>query len=436
MIKPLLSLLFITMSLLSSAKDSYYFRVWFTDKRGSEQLMSQPESFLSTRAIERRAKQNIDITQQDLPLVEEYCQQVNSSGRREICRSKWLNAMVVECSDSLLINGVEALPFVKEVEFIHSSKYDYDIVQDDFYPIASTPKKSHYGAAEESVKMVDAEQLHKRGYWGRGVYVALLDAGFCGVDTLAEYFDIERVIYAQNLVEGNSNVYCNSQHGTAVLSLMLANREGEFVGVSPHCDYALIVSEDIDREAPYEEDLWVRGAEIADSIGADIVVSSLGYGNFSTQVTKNISTLGAESAFARGMVVVTSCGNSGEGGITRPADAPNAIAVGSVNSKGKISHFSSKGVVDKHTVKPNLVALGEEVAVVTGNGTVKLAYGSSFAAPSVAGVVALLWQVNKKMGANEIVKLINELCSLKGRPDSRYGYGVFNLTRRALRYIF
>ncbi|MBQ7819389.1 MAG: S8 family serine peptidase [Bacteroidales bacterium] len=406
-----------------NAEGSLFFRVWFTDKNECGYSIDKPLDFLSEKAIVRRNKQNIRITEEDLPLTERYCKEITNIAGKELCRSKWLNSIIVESNDSSSIKIIEQLPFVKKVEFICFNNKRDKVKDEEYFSFGKSNSNSIYGASQEIINFTNCKTLHSKGIEGNNIYIALLDAGFGGIDTLSEWFDYTRIKFATDVVNPKGNIYKEHNHGTAVLSIMMTNNRGKYIGVAPKCDYALIRTEDLSIEAPYEEDFWVKGAEIADSIGVDILTSSLGYKNKQPA----ISSIGAEIASKKGMVVINSCGNRDKDGITAPADAQNIIAVGSVNKKGEISSFSSKGYRKNNVVKPDLVALGEECPIIDSDGNIKCAYGSSFAAPIVAGSTALIWQRMPQLTANEVTSLLRECGNRKRKPSPIYGYGIFKI---------
>lgn len=374
------------MPTLISANEEYIVRVWLADKEGCEFSTLQPEEFLSERSIKRHESKGVEISYRDLPLSQQYKTEILNVAHRAICHSNWLNTIVVEC-DSSRIGEIKELPFVSRVEVLSPKNVKPVTLNPNYYNIGNVKRHKQYGVSFTISKIAGATPYHNRGEWGEGVYIAVLDDGFAGVDTLTEWFDKERIKFTCDLLNPNGNLYREDEHGTAVLSIMLANKEGEYVGVAPQSDYALLRTEDINHEAPYEEDFWVRGVEIADSLGVDIINSSLGYEDFNG--ITSISTLAAQIAVEKGIVVVNSCGNKGKQGFTHPADVDGVVAVGGVDSKGKMLDFTSKQLVKGKYQAPKRVALASEVPVINGSGKIVITYGTSFAAPAVAGVEAL-----------------------------------------------
>ena len=361
-------------------------RVWLSDKEGCNYSIASPEEFLSERCIARHKRDKINVSYYDLPISKRYKDVILSFSERLICHSNWLNTLVVECKETK-IKEVESLPFVKCIEILHKGEVVKNNLKSDFYSIGNIKRHPVYGVSKPVSDAVGTTRLHKKDYWGKDVFIAVLDDGFGGVDTLSQWFDINKIIFTYDVVNPKGNIYREDDHGTAVLSIMLANYGGEYVGVAPQSDYALIRTEDIGFEAPFEEDFFVRGLEIADSLGVDIVNASLGYEQ-AGDITA-VSCLATEIATKKGIKIVTSCGNKGDDGFTHPADANGVIAVGGVDKKGKVIDFSSKELVNGKYVTPKTRALASDVPIIDGSGKIMSSYGTSFAAPAITGSIAV-----------------------------------------------
>lgn len=386
MLRFLISLLLSCVCFCLSAEDLFTVRVWLLDKEDCGYSVTHPEEFLSERAITRRKRDNVDFSLNDLPVSKRYKDKLATIAKRLICHSNWLNTLVIEC-DSAKVEDVKNLPFVGRVEVLCRGEIVRNDIKSEFYNFGNIKRHPLYGVAKPISTVVEASQAHKNGRWGKGVFIAVLDDGFGGVDSLCQWFDKDRIKFACDVVNPKGNIYSEDDHGTAVLSIMLANRIGEFVGVAPESDYALIRTEDIGFETPFEEDFFVRGLEIADSLGVDIVNASLGYEQVGG--ITSVSCIASEIATQKGIKVVTSCGNKGDGGFTHPADADGVIAVGGVDKHGRVIDFTSKKVVDGRYVVPKAKALASDVPVINGCGKIMSAYGTSFAAPAITGSIAI-----------------------------------------------
>lgn len=386
MIRFFISLLFSLLVFTLYAEEQLIVRVWLSDKEGCQYSTLHPEEFLSERCIKRHKREMVNFSQRDLPISEQYKEEIMTIAKRMVCHSKWLNTLVVECSASK-ITSIKNLPFVENIEILSPAITEENDFKSTFSSLSDTKSHPLYGVAYPIIKSVKATQLHKKGCWGKGSYIAILDDGFGGVDTLSQWFDKERIKFSCDVVNPNGNIYREDEHGTAVLSVMLANKEGEFVGIAPQSDYALIRTENIKKEVAYEEDFWVRGVEIADSLGVDIITSSLGYEQFENIIS--VSCLAAEIATNKGITVVTSCGNKGNEGFTNPANTKGVIAVGGIDRKGRLIDFSSKEFVNGKYIAPEARGLASDVPIIDGSGKIMCAYGTSFAAPAITGSIAI-----------------------------------------------
>jgi subtilisin family serine protease len=243
-----------------------------------------------------------------------------------------------------------------------------------------------------------------------------------------------------DFISGTSNVFQYDDHGTRVLSIMSANVDGSFTGGVTEASYQLYVTEDVPTEYRIEEYNWLLAAERADSAGADIIHSSLGYSTFdlaSMDYTTDqldgkttVVSRAAQFAFSKGMVVVTSAGNEGNIAswriITAPADGENVLAVGNVNSFGVRSPSSSMGPSADGRIKPDLVALGSGVSVVRASGSVLTGSGTSFSAPLVTSLVAGIWQANPELKNSDLLSALRHTASQASNPDNLLGYGIPN----------
>lgn len=386
MSKFLIALMLLMWSNFLLAQEGYVVRVWLSDKSECGYSTDNPQEFLSERCIDRHRRELIKICKENLPISQHYKEAILNIAQRVVTYSNWLNTLVVEC-DSNNIVQIEQLPFVSNVEVLSKTKVDSVEFKSNFYNAGNRNLHPVYGVSLPIAKSANVITSHKQGKWGDGVFIAVLDAGFGGVDTLNCWFDKDRIKFTCDVVNPQGNIYRENDHGTAVLSIMLAYREGEYMGVAPKSDYALIRTEDINIETPHEEDMFVRGLEIADSLGVDIVNVSLGYSDYEN--ITSVSTLATEIATRKGIIVVTSCGNRDKEGFTHPADAKGVIAVGGVDSRGRVTEFTSKEFVRKRYRAPKVCALASDVPVITGNGKIMITYGTSFAAPAISGAAAV-----------------------------------------------
>lgn len=404
------------------------YAVSFTAKENTA-LLQSPESFLSQRSIERRERQGIKISDADLPISKERLLAVENLASYSGPHSKWLNAVYIEATPEEVL-ALSELPFVQSIAPVAGHTYTTTSIR---------AVQDHGLGAQQADQIGLIEGLHQLDDLGAEKLIAVLDAGFVGANSV-DISNNLRIAATRNFVEGGTNVYQGSSHGFSVLSTMASWKEGLFIGTAPFAEYALIKTEKELSETPQEMFNWVAGAEYADSLGADIINSSLGYSEFDDpddNYTVNdldgrtsIISLGAVAAARTGMLVVTSAGNAGGGPwnkITMPADADSILTVGSVNAFGQVSGFSSRGYTVDGRVKPNVCARGEGVYVYRSDGTIDLANGTSFSAPIMAGAAACLWGNAPNATAQEIIKAIEVSSSHFYTKNERIGYGIPNM---------
>jgi subtilisin family serine protease len=224
-----------------------------------------------------------------------------------------------------------------------------------------------------------------------------------------------------------------------VLSTMGGEWDGNMVGTAPHASYLLCTTEDTDRETRMEEIAWIAAAEYADSLGIDVINTSLGYSDFDGEAFDyTYRDLDGRSSFisraasltsSRGMVAVNSAGNQGNDPwfyITPPADATDILAVGAVDSTGEIANFSSRGPSFDARIKPDVCAMGVASGLQGSQGGLARGNGTSFASPILAGSVASLWQAFPELSARELIHRIRQSGNRRKNPDSTYGFGIPN----------
>lgn len=428
--------------------------VQFTDKGNNPYSLSNPSAYLSSRALQRRASQGIAIDSLDLPVTPMYVAGVAATGVTVHAQSKWLNGVVIITSDTNDLNAIAALPYVVSTGFV-GARLDGDGMFEDKHNETFAPYEGNratgtvestmlnYGTAFDQANQIGAVCLHNAGYTGSGMVIAVIDAGFRDVD-LHPVFDslhaYNRILGTWDFVAGDTSVYEDNSHGAMVLSCMGGNIPGTIVGTAPHAQYWLLRSEEAATEYIVEEYLWSCAAEYADSVGADLINSSLGYTTFDDPAQNHTyadmngdiapCTRAADYAASRGIVVVNSAGNSGSSSwfyIGAPADADSILSVGAVNVSGTIAGFSSHGPTSDNRVKPDACARGENCVIVDLGGTIQTGNGTSFASPVLCGAVACLWQAHPSMSNMTIVNTVRQAGSMYANPDSAYGYGIPDL---------
>lgn len=421
------------------AGESYCFRVYLKDKGNAGFSTEQPESYLSGEAIKRRIKNKIAITQSDLPIATSYLDTLSTTGGEPILESKWLSTVVIASKDSLVGERLKDLSIVDSVKWIwKGSRMDpaqEKDNQDKFSPV-DTPLNDPYGYARGQIRMLNGIKLHEAGFQGEGMRVAVIDAGFMNVDRIS-VFDSLRLIGTHNIVFPGNSVYKEDDHGTKVLSCLAADAPGIMIGTAPKASYLLIKSEDSGSEFPIEEDYWAAAVEYADSVGVDVITSSLGYFAYDAdELSYSHSALDGNTALIscaahiaaeKGILMFCSAGNEGNGSwgkITFPSDADEVLTIGAITENKKKSIFSSTGFTADYRVKPDLVALGTSSCVIDPTGNVRYANGTSFSTPILAGMGICLWQALPWLSNKEMIELLHQSASQYKRPDAELGYGI------------
>ncbi|MBX2946910.1 MAG: S8 family serine peptidase [Cyclobacteriaceae bacterium] len=416
------------------------YMVFFTDKTGTPHSISNPATYLSAKAIQRRVTQQIAIEENDLPVNPVYIQDIKNTGASVIYKSKWLNGVLVSC-DETLVPVMEALPQVRSVEYVapgaHASAGGRKKSKNDteYLKQAST---------DTQLYMLGMDAMHADGYRGDGITIAVFDGGFLGADQtppFAHIFSENRfnASASYNFIQRNNNVFLYDDHGTRVWSVIAGYADGSFVGGAYKANFQLYVTEVVPTEYRIEEYYWLFAAERADSAGVDIINSSLGYNigfdDPSMDYSKSemdgktaVVTRAAQFASDKGMLVVVSAGNEGLDAswriITAPADAKDVLAVGSINSFMVRSPTSSIGPTADERIKPDVVALGSGTSVVRANGTITTGSGTSFSAPLVTSLAAGIWQHKTTLTNKELLRVIRESASMGTNPDNFLGHGL------------
>lgn len=423
-----------------TAPDTWW--VQFTDKDQTPYSVDQPEAFLSARAIQRRMAQGIAVDELDLPVDPVYINTVLGLGQVDLLnRSRWFNAITIRTSDPQVLQAIEALPFVANVRGTRS--YSHAPVPPGKDPDApfTTDRDLEYGDSFGQVAMMNGHLLHDMNARGQGMLIGVLDSGFEGTDVLDAFSALRNrggIVAVRDQVDRDGDVYQDHWHGRSVLSCMAGMVPGALVGTAPMADYVLVRTEEAATEYLVEEDHWVAGAEWCDSLGVDILNTSLGYTQFqdSTQdhtyadmdgQSTRIS-IAAGIASRKGMIPVVSAGNQGASEwyhISAPADAVDILAVGAVGAQSQHAWFSSYGPSADGRVKPDVAAMGWGTTGIAPDGqSITLLNGTSFSAPLVSGLVACLWQMHPGRSASEIMDAVRRTASQNAAPDAALGFGI------------
>ena len=418
--------------------DTLKYRISLKDKAATDYSLQKPEMYLSKKSIERRKRQGLEIDSTDLPVCKKYVDAIRKKGVHVLVTGKWDNFVTVSCNDSMLIAEIAGLPFVRSTERVWRGVAKRASERDSMInkPLR-TP--SHYGPANNQIKMSHEDRLQEAGFKGQGMTIAVIDAGFHNVDKIEAMKNIN-ILGTRDFVNPEADIYAESSHGMSVLSCMAMNQPNVMIGTAPEASYWLLRSEDEYSENLVEQDYWAAAIEFADSVGVDLVNTSLGYYSFDDpaknyryrDLNGHYALMSREAAKAadKGIVVVCSAGNSGSGSwkkITPPGDAENVITVGAVNKYGVLAPFSSVGNTADGRVKPDVVAVGLGSDVMGTDGNLRHANGTSFSSPIMCGMVACLWQACSELTAKEIIELVRRSGDRAVFPDNIYGYGIPDL---------
>lgn len=435
-----------------SAQDRY--AVYFKYKPQTTFSLTKPQEFLTQKAIDRRTREGILADSTDLPISKKYVDAVKEKADYLLYDSKWLNASVLVTTKEK-VDEIKTFPFVEKVELVGIGYLDNPnsrLDQSNFALKEPKNRKEEKPSGRElqlnensydfQNQLIGIPEMHEEGFKGKGITIAVFDAGFPGVNTASSLIHLQtnnQILSTRDFVRPwNTNVYTDNQHGTNVLSLIASNEPGKMVAGAPEANYILVMTEEVATEYRVEEYNWVRGAEYADSLGVDIISSSVGYWDFDDPAMNYtiadldgetaIITKGATVAAVKGILVVNSAGNYGSGvsSLVAPADAKGILAIGSVNKDLTVSGFSSRGPTGDGRIKPDLAALGSGTALVRSNGTVSFSNGTSFSAPQISALAAGLWQGRPEWTKDQLIMNLIRSGTQAEKPDNLIGYGIPN----------
>lgn len=445
-------IIFLTVLAASMQLFAQNSRMWifFTDKgQNIEAQLAHPEQFLSATSLERRSQKGISLDESDLPVCKAYTQALQQQNCTILSASRWLNAVAIEANPQQLA-AIQQLKFVSGVQTMHSMEVTRTFAKDE--TVASIFKGNDkepgdvfdYGKARVQAAMLNVPAMHRKGITGRGVKVAVFDAGFEGgktIDVFDSLWAQKRIVAWHDFVDNDNDVFDTpDSHGTNVLSCIAANLPGQMVGIAPHATFYLARTEQSKGETQREEYNWVKAMEWADSIGVDVIHSSLGYSKFDDGVgsytykdmdgNTSVCTKAADRAAKKGIIVTLSAGNEGNDEwkyICAPSDADSVLCVGAVNAVGKRANFSSMGPSSDGQVKPDVCAMGRNTTVATPENTIGTSDGTSFSGPIMAGFEILLKQSNPKRNNMDIIQATRLSGDQYNFPDGEYGYGIPNV---------
>lgn len=445
-LKTIISLGFIICS-LGVLKAQFPNKYWvkFKDKNGSPYSVSSPNAFLSAKSITRRTNQGITVDITDIPVNQTYINQVNATGAQVFQRSKWMNAAIVIVNDNTQLTAINSLTCVlnsSPVGRFYKTKTD-EITEENNTFRTSQTTAYNYGPSFTQVSQIGVDCMHENGYRGQNITIGVLDSGFDNVNNNAVFDSLRnegRILGTRDIVAGDNSVYEDHNHGAMVLSTIVGNAPGQLIGTGPKSKVYLIRTEDVFSEKLIEEANWIVGAEYADSVGVDIMTTSLGYTTFDNSSYDHtyadldgktaMMSIAATMAARKGIFVLNAAGNEGGGSwnyVGVPADADSICTVGAVDGSGNHASFSSVGPTSDGRIKPDVSTLGQGSYVCSPSGNFFAGNGTSFATPIMAGAVACLWQANPTKTNMELLQAIRMTSSKSSNPDNNYGWGIPNL---------
>lgn len=443
--KKILLLLLLFFSFVIQAQEDAW--VYFTNKPDAAFYLANPLQMLTQRSLDRRTAQGIALDNSDVPIAQSYIDQVTAAtGITVMAKSKWLNALHVRGSQ-VNIQLLSNLSFVSSIQFANSSlnsrQSNHSLKSTEITSVNKQLEELvdfNYGGSANQIQMLNGHFLHQQNYTGQGKMVAIMDGGFPGVNTASSFQrlrDNNLILGGYNFPDRNTSIYTRSSHGTSVLSCMAGYVNNQLVGTAPDAQYYLFITEDTNSENPVEESYWVEAAEMADSLGVDVINTSLGYfeyDNPSYSYTysdmngiKSFIARGADKAFSKGMICVTSAGNSGNSSnpnIATPADAITTLTVGAVDASENYVSFSSIGPSFDGRVKPDVCAKGSSATVSNASGGIVTANGTSFSSPILAGMVTTFWSAVPALTNAQIVQYVKQSADIYANPTVFKGYGV------------
>ncbi len=426
-----------TMAIEEVHADTYRYRLHLSGKPGASLVP------LSERSLQRRARQHIALDSTDYTISPLYQQSLYQAGLRICARSRWLNSVVVWRPDGGAIDTTfwERFTFIKRVDEVSGPGLT---VTKALLRSRSAVERTEDATLSDSERLnfvkpiyeVHGEALHNANYRGRGMLIAVIDGGFLNTD---RYPHINSHIVGYRDYYNPSQpeqIYRTCNHGTQVLSVMSCDSAYGVWGTAPEANYYLIRSENTSAEQPFEEDLWVQAAELADSLGADLINSSLGYSFFDDVIYDHspsqlatgevFISRGAEVACAKGMLTCVAAGNERAadwGTLLFPADVQDVLTVAATDAYGDDAYFTSPGFL-LPWVKPNVACRGQNAFVIHYlTGEAAYAHGTSYATPLICGLAASLWSAAPSLSAAQIRELIYTSSCSYSQPDSILGYG-------------
>jgi subtilisin family serine protease len=449
----------------AAAAERQKYWIFFRDKGPSSlskrsALLNEAKQRLSAKSLERRAKVlpgNALVDESDFDLYPPYWHELTSRGFEPVVTSRWLNAVSIFATPEE-ITALQNLPFVAGAQRVARLAIppapESAPEPPTLFKIAA--HRYEYGSSLAQMEQIKATLLHDAGINGTNVIVGMMDSGFRWQDHEAFAHLETKIIGERDFIQNDDvtrnqtgDAFDQDSHGTETLSTLGGFRPGELIGPGFGARFILAKTEHVPTETHAEEDYWAQAVEWMENLGVDVTSTSLGYGATECDLTccplgptnlyspadmngkTAIITKAAEIAASKGVIVVNSAGNDGNCPwhiVTAPADGPNVITVGAVFSNGGITSFSSRGPTADGRIKPDVMAMGAGVSVVSPSSTNRYTFmnGTSFSCPLTAGVVAQILSAHPETTPQQMMNALRSTASRAHLPDNDYGYGIVN----------
>jgi len=442
-------------------RDSFTVWVGFRDKGEAgpadlAALLKAAEAALTPRARARRLRAGVQplVDERDLPVAPGYLEALVRSGCRPIAVSRWLDQAAIRLPGAR-VPEIAALPFVWLVAPVERVRRSPDPAGSEIPLARLAPAREtgraalDHGLMQRPLDQIGVPSVHGAGFTGKGVLVTVLDDGF-------NFFDKHEALrhlvipasrqrdFVRGLQQVQDTTAVGMEHGTWVLGCLAGYLPGTYVGAAYGADFALARTEIDATETTQEMLYWQMGAEWADSLGADVISSSLAYTTFDGGIGSytyadmdghtTVVSRAAEIAASKGILVVNAVGNLGNDPwhyLMAPSDVDgdSLIAVGAVDLAGSPAAFSSYGPSADGRIKPDLAARGVAIPLVAATGNPQ-AYtslsGTSFSTPQIAGLAACLMEARPGWTPRDVVRALRATASQASAPDNRVGYGIPN----------
>ena len=443
-------LLFISSSPLMLSQTKNYYLVYFSDKTNTPFSLDDPTTFLTQKSIDRRGKQGYPLTSLDLPVDPVYTDSLRLRTVEVKNTSRWFNAALIFADTTLVKDSVESLSFVDSVAILSNYGGGLNLKSASKartkFSTESTANTATNSSDLTQLNMLNAYYMDTLGYQGDSMTIAVIDAGFHNVDIregFAHLFTNNQILGTYDFVDHETAVYEDHSHGTEVLSVIAGKNGEDNLGVAPNASFYLFRTEDDGSEYPIEEINWLLAVEKADSLGVDIVSTSLGYFDFDDAFFNYTyddldgqtaySSQAARIAARTGMLLVNSAGNEGRSSwryVTVPADVDSVLTVGAVYYNETYASFSSVGPTSDGRTKPNVAAQGVSTVILSSvRDGVTTNRGTSFSCPLIAGFAAGVWQAYDTLTNIELLKLLEQAGSRADDPNNEIGYGIPTFSR-------